>query len=245
MTYRYQHFNLECKNKPNAFGTIFSPTVSMFLLCLSFELSTFSNYGYGLCEMFCVAVRCALLAYTKKCHNWQLANEPLVEEVRTRNHSQNFSLSNTDSVTTEKEKKNNSELVTYFKPDGIMRSGQELQDLWFGFSTAQQTQRDNWQQLVVSVWDAPTANVQTPLHLCLRPVSTNTWPTVCWAITIIVIIAGPSSWSFVGAFSIVIPLIYVPLPFPPHLQSLPGQGHTHGGGTWQSSGPERCCHDTS
>lgn len=106
MTYRYQHFNLECKNnKSNAAGTIFSPTVSMFLLCLSFELSTFSNYGYGLCEMFCVVVRCALLAYTKKCHNWQLENEPLVEEVRTRNHSQTFTLSDTDSVTTEREKK--------------------------------------------------------------------------------------------------------------------------------------------
>lgn len=43
-----------------------------------------------------------------------------------------------------------------------MRSGQELQDLRFGFSTAPQTQRDNWQQSLVSVWDAPPANVPPP-----------------------------------------------------------------------------------
>lgn len=54
---------------------------------------------------------------------------------------------------------NNCELVTHFRQDGIIRSGQELQDLWFGFSTVQQTQRDHWQQSVVSVWDAPPASV--------------------------------------------------------------------------------------
>lgn len=43
-----------------------------------------------------------------------------------------------------------------------MRSGQELQDLRFGFSTAPQTQRDNWQQSLVSVWDAPPANGPPP-----------------------------------------------------------------------------------
>lgn len=59
---------------------------------------------------------------------------------------------------------------------------------------------------------------------------------------------GPSSSSskgLLGVFPIVTPLIYKTVPLPPSPQSRPGQGHTHGRGTWQSSGPEWCCHDTS
>lgn len=54
--------------------------------------------------------------------------------------------------------------MTHFRQDGIMRSGQELQDLWFVFSTVLQTQRDNWQESVVSVRDALPANVPSAIQ---------------------------------------------------------------------------------
>lgn len=68
-----------------------------------------------------------------------------------------------------------------------MRSGQELQDLWFTFSTALQTQRDNWQQSVVSVWDAPPANV--PAAIQPNPLPPLSQPTHG------LLSAGPSSSS--------------------------------------------------
>lgn len=105
--------------------------------------------------------------------------------------------------------------MSHFRADGIMRSGQEPQTCGSQFSTMVQTQRDNWQDSSLSIWDAPPANVPpvcppTPQHI--PPQTHLKQHTVCW----LAISAGPLAWPCILGFPIVSPGVpLAPMPPPP------------------------------
>lgn len=143
----------------------------------------FHFYSAHSAIMVMVCVKCFALL-SEDTHSSIHKGMPKLVEVTIFSHSQTFIHSDGEPVTTEREKKLwvGDSLQTWWDNE-VWPGAPRLAVRIFHCAT-----NATWQlaQSFVSIWDAPPANVppKTPLSL----LATNTWPTVCGIIIIIIII---------------------------------------------------------